>query len=81
MGSSIAVSCGVDHRCGSDPVLQWLWGRLAAVAQIEPLPLELPYAVGAALKKKQKKKISPNVLQILVSKFILDFPLPNLVKN
>ena len=29
-----AVSCGVDHRRGSDPALLWLWCRLAAVALI-----------------------------------------------
>ena len=32
-------------------------GRLAAVAPIQPLAWEFPYAVGAALKKKQKRKI------------------------
>ena len=25
------MSCGVDYRCGPDPVLLWLWRRLAAV--------------------------------------------------
>ena len=32
-GSGIAMSCGVGvgHRCGSDPVLLWLWHRLVAV--------------------------------------------------
>ena len=34
-----------------DPTLLWLWYRLAAVAQIQPLAWELPYAAGAALKK------------------------------
>ena len=34
----------------------WLWHRPAAVALIRPLAWELPYAVGAALKKKKKKK-------------------------
>ena len=29
------MSCGVGHRCNSDPVL--LWCRLAATAQIRPL--------------------------------------------
>ena len=32
-----------------DPVLLWLWCRLAAVAPIRPLAWEPPYAVGAAL--------------------------------
>ena len=44
----IAVSCGVDHRCGSDPEWLWLWCRLAAVGPILPLAWELPYAVGTA---------------------------------
>ena len=39
-----------------DPVLLWLWCRLAAVAPIQRLAWELPYAAGAALKSKQNKK-------------------------
>ena len=49
------MSCGVDHRCGSDPVLLCLWYRLAATAPIGPLAWELPYAVGAALKRQKIK--------------------------
>ena len=52
--SSVAVSCGVDSRCGSDPLLLWLWCRLTAVAPTRPLAWELPHAVGAALKSKEK---------------------------
>ena len=33
-----------------------LWGRPAAAALIQPLARELPYAAGAALKRKKKKK-------------------------
>ena len=47
------MSCGVGHRHGSDLALLWLWHRPAAVALIGPLAWEHPYAVGAALKKKQ----------------------------
>ena len=36
---------------GSDLVLMWLWCRLAAATPIQPLPWELPYATGVALKK------------------------------
>ena len=36
-GSSVAVSCSVDHRCGLDPTLLWLWRRLVATALIQPL--------------------------------------------
>ena len=47
-----------SHRCGSDPVLLWLWRRLVPTAPIRPLTWESPYAVGVALKKakRQKKK-------------------------
>ena len=55
-GSSIAVSCGVGLRCDLDPTLLWLWQRLAAVAPIGSLALELPNATGVALKSKKKKK-------------------------
>ena len=55
-GSWVAMSCGVGRRCGSDPALLWLWWRLAAVAPIQPIAWELPYATGAALKKEKKKK-------------------------
>ena len=40
-----------DH----DPALLWLWCRLAAVASIQPLAWELPYAAGATLRKEKKK--------------------------
>ena len=57
--SRVAMSCGVGHRCGSDPELRWLWRRLVAVALIQPLTWELPYTSGAALKnKKQTNKKS-----------------------
>ena len=36
--------------------LLWLWHSLAAVAPIQPLAWELPYAMDMALKKKKKKK-------------------------
>ena len=38
-----------------DLALLWVWG-LAAVALIRPLTWEPPYANGAALKSKKKKK-------------------------
>ena len=41
------MGCGVGHL---DPELLWLCCRPAAVALIRPLALELPHAVGAALK-------------------------------
>ena len=36
----------------------WLWCRPAAVAPIQPLAWELPYASGKALKRKRKKEKS-----------------------
>ena len=46
------MSCDVGRRCGSDPVLLWLWHRPAATALIGPLVWEPPYATSAALKSK-----------------------------
>ena len=51
------MSCGVGRRCSSDPKLLWWWCRLTAVALIQPLAWELPYAMGAALKKVKIKII------------------------
>ena len=47
-GSGIAMSCGVGHRCGSDPMLLWLRHGLVAAAPIRPLAWEPPYATAAA---------------------------------
>ena len=49
------MSCGVGYRHSLDPALLWLC-RPAATVPIQLLAWELPYAVGAALKKEQKKK-------------------------
>jgi len=59
------VSCGAGCRCGSDPVLLWLWHRLEATAPIQPLAWEPPYAVGAAQRnsKKTKKKNNNNKIK------------------
>ena len=51
-GSSIAMSCGIDRRCGLDLVLLWLWYKLAPAAPIQPLAYELAYAVSVALKRQ-----------------------------
>ena len=57
----LATSCGIDYRGGLDPVLLCLWHRPVAVALIQPLAWELPYAAVAALKRqtdrqKERKK-------------------------
>ena len=48
---SVAVNCGVGHRCGSDRALLWLWLRPAAAAPIQP-----PYARDADLKRQKINK-------------------------
>ena len=59
------MSCGVGHRRGPDPVLLWLWCRLAAVAPIHPLAWELPYAKGVALKSKKILKIFKTLTMVV----------------
>ena len=57
-GYGVAVSCDVGHRWDLDPMLLWLWRRLAALAPIRPLAWEPEYAMGEVLKsKKEKKKV------------------------
>ena len=48
------MSC--SHRYSLDPAWLWLWCRPAAVALIQPLAWELPYAAGGALKSTHIKK-------------------------
>ena len=43
------MSCGVNCRYGSDPVLLWLWHSLLATT----LTGILPYATGMALKRQK----------------------------
>ena len=50
------MSYGVGCRRGLDPALLWLSCRPAAVALIQPLAYEPPYAATAALKRQKKKK-------------------------
>ena len=56
------MSCGVDCRHDLDPVLLWLWCRPATKAPVGPLAWEPLYAVGAALKRKNKQKKNPEVV-------------------
>ena len=60
-GSGVAMSCSTGHRPGLDPALLWLWCELAAVALIQPLAWEPPYAAGAALKKKKMHTYTSHV--------------------
>ena len=52
----VAVSCGVGHRRSLDPMLLWLWWRLAGAALIRLLAWEPPHAAG----EKRAKKNPPN---------------------
>ena len=66
--SAVAMSGGVGHRHSSDPVLLWLWCRLAAAAPIPPLASEIPYATGVALKgKRVKNKIVKRIIAGVVT--------------
>ena len=50
------MRCGVGHSLSLNPRLLWLWCRLAAVALIQVLAWEFPYASGKALKSEKTKK-------------------------
>ena len=59
------------------PLLQ-PWRRPAAEALIRPLAQECPYAMGVALKKKQKPSCIPTMYQTRVQLFLAErifFPL------
>jgi len=59
------MRCGVGRGCSSDPVLLWLWHRLAGTVPIGSLAWEPPYAEGAAQKEKKrkdKKKKKKNII-------------------
>ena len=66
------MSYGIGRRRSLDPMLLWLWHRLATVALIRPQPWELPYAMGAAKKrqkKTQKKEEEENLNSLLIPIF------------
>ena len=50
------MSCGVGGRRGLDPVLLGLWCRPVAVALIQPLAWEPPYAAGVAQEMAKRQK-------------------------
>ena len=54
------MSCSVGRRHGLDLALLWLWRRLVAAVPIRPLAWEPPYAVGAVLTKKEKRREKEN---------------------
>ena len=53
----VAMSCGIGHRCSSDPTaLLWLRCKPVAAALIGPLPWELAYPAGVALRSSPPPK-------------------------
>ena len=52
----LAVSYGVGCRYGLDLSLLWLWCRPVATAPIQPLYWDPSCAIGAAIKRKKRKK-------------------------
>ena len=63
MVRGLRTQCSLCENAGSIPglsqwvkdlVLLWLWCRLTTAALIRPLAWGLPYAVGAALKRKKE---------------------------
>ena len=53
---TIAVSCGIGRRRGSDPMLLWLWCMPVATAPIRPLAWELHMPQERQKDKKDKNK-------------------------
>ena len=51
--SGIDTSRRAGCRCGLDPVLLWLWHRLAAAAMNQPLALALPYVTSGSAKRNK----------------------------
>ena len=47
------MGCGVGHRCGSDPMLLWLWRRLAATAP--SLEISICHICGPKKTRPNKK--------------------------
>ena len=52
---SIAMSCGVCCRRGSDPALLWLWCRQVGYSSNSTSSLGFPCTAGVALKKQNKQ--------------------------
>ena len=67
------MSCGVGRTHGSDPALLRLRYRSAAIVPIGHLAWEPPYALGAALKRQNKrKKMEPKYLSLRLLQEIND---------
>ena len=65
-GSIVAVNCGVGGRRSLGLAWLWLWRRPAALAPVQPLAWELPYAAGAARNKQTVKNFGVPVQKIKI---------------
>ena len=64
-GSSVAMSCNVGQRQGSDLALLWLWRRLEDAAPNWPLSWEFLHDVDTALKRQKNVDFKSNFLFII----------------
>ena len=62
------MSYGVGGKHGLDPMLLWLWHRLASAAPVRHLAWELLNATVTALKTKTKKLLNPNLTKTFQEK-------------
>ena len=69
----LPMSCDVGCRQGSDLVLLWLWHGPEPIALFWFLAWELPYAAGAALKRKKKERRKISSL-IILFRLMLEIP-------
>ena len=72
------MSCAIGCRCGSTPVLLWLWCKPVAIALIQPPSMETSVCLGCGLKKTKKKKKNPKQVGTTLKQCITT---PGLMEN
>ena len=83
---SIAVSCGVGGRCGSDPTLLWLWCRPATWDWTPSLGTSICRRCGPTKTKDKRDKINVYALVFIPVTFpysessLVDFS-PDILQN
>ena len=75
------MTCGIGHRCSSDPALLWLWCSPATAVLIRPLDWEPPYAMGVALETKKRKERKKNCSVFILLHVVVQFSQPQLFKT
>ena len=70
------MSCGIGCRSSLDLALLWLWCRQTVTAPIPPVAWEIPYAMGAALKKKERKEERKKFKSLQSEKVIIEVWMP-----